>query len=65
MKFSDDVKVLLERCETQLRTLSSIANDEQKEYGKAKDDTIIRFNAIMFAIDSAGDTLEKGLNGEF
>lgn len=65
MKTYSEVLELLERSESQLKNLSRIAKDEEKEYGCIKENTIMYFNAIMYAISNAGDLLENGLKGEF
>lgn len=53
------------RVVAQLHTLLSICKDEEKEYGKPLDNTIRRFNALLFAISDACNILNIGLDGKF
>lgn len=48
-----------------LHTLLSICKDEEKEYGKPLNNTIRRFNALLFAVDDACKILNRGLDGKF
>lgn len=60
-----DIKDTFNRAIKQYYSLLSIYNDEVKDYGEPKENTIKLFNALYIQLDKATEYIENGLKGKF
>lgn len=61
----NDLNSIMEQVNNHYQTLLSCYKGEVEDFGSVKDDTVSRFNALMFSINKACEVLNKGLDGEF